>query len=423
MRGSHVEMSAQHKTATPTIERRSVTGALSRENFHRALAQERARTDRTEHQFSVVLLHGNGLQRGRAAEDLIHKIANRIRVTDQIGWFDDRRIGLILPYTSSNGARKLVNGIRPLSTTSVSFFSIYTYPGPWLPEEAAASGSGPDTDRRAENGSAPRVYTEPPERLFQRRLPAWKRAMDIVLAGAALVVLSPLLAAVAMMIMLVSPGPPLLKQKRVGHQGRPFTIWKFRTMRVGVDTQVHRQHLKTLIAEDVPLTKLDVKGDPRIIPLGNFIRGCCLDELPQLINVLRGDMSLIGPRPSLAFEVSHYRPWQRMRSDTLPGMTGLWQVSGKNKTTFKEMMRLDVAYVQRLSLGLDVRIFLRTFPTVVSELVNALNRRRENRVSACGAARPFGLSLRLNAGPPRLKPNGMECSDAKRAENAVRSTD
>jgi len=207
--------------------------------------------------------------------------------------------------------------------------------------------------------------------------------MDIVLAAAALVVLSPLLAAVAMTIMLVSPGAPLLKQKRVGYQGRPFTIWKFRTMRVGVDTQVHRQHLKTLIAEDVPLTKLDIKGDSRIIPLGNFMRACCLDELPQLINVLRGDMSLIGPRPSLAFEVSHYRPWQRMRSDTLPGMTGLWQVSGKNKTTFKEMLRLDVTYVQRLSLGLDVRIFFRTFPTLVSELLNV--RRRENRVSACGA--------------------------------------
>ena len=93
------------------------------------------------------------------------------------------------------------------------------------------------------------------------------------------------------------------------------------------------------MAEDVPLTKLDTKGDSRIIPLGSFIRGCYLDELPQLINVLRGDMSLIGPRPSLAFEASQYGLWQRMRSATFPGMTGLWQVSGKNKTTFKEMLR------------------------------------------------------------------------------------
>ena len=128
--------------------------------------------------------------------------------------------------------------------------------------------------------------------------------------------------------------------------------------------------------------ELTVKDDARITRIGTTLRRYKIDELPQLINVLRGNMSLIGPRPSLAFEVSHYRPWQRMRSDTLPGMTGLWQVSGKNKTTFKEMLRLDVAYVQGLSVGLDVRIFLRTFPTVVSELVNA--RRRENRVSACG---------------------------------------
>ena len=139
-------MSAQHNTATRTIERRGFTGALSREDFHRALAQERARADRTEHQFSVVLLHGDGLQRARAAEDLINKIPNRIRVIDQIGWFDDRRIGLILPHTSSSGARKLVDRIRPLSTTSLSFFTIYTYPGPWLPVEPPGSGSSADAD-------------------------------------------------------------------------------------------------------------------------------------------------------------------------------------------------------------------------------------------------------------------------------------
>ena len=385
MRGSYVEMSAQQNTGTHTIERRAARGALSSEEFHRVLAQERARADRTEHQFSVVLLHGDGLQSAGPAEDLINKIANRIRIIDEIGWFDEWRIGLILPYTSSTGARKLVDRICKTSITSLPVFTIYTYPGPWLPEEPTASGSGSDADRGVKNSSAPRVCTEPPEMLFQRRLPTWKRAMDIVLAGAALVILSPLWAAAAMTIMLVSPGSPLLRQKRVGCQGRSFTIWKFRTMRIGVDTDVHRQHLKTLMTDDVPLTKLDTKGDPRIIPLGNFIRACCLDELPQLINVLRGDMSLIGPRPSLAFEVSQYRPWQRMRSDTLPGMTGLWQVSGKNKTTFREMMRLDVAYVRGLSLGLDVRIFLRTFPTVVSEFMNALTRRREKRVSHCGA--------------------------------------
>src|SRR5437867_1179661 len=111
MPGSRVEMKAQHNTATRTIERRTLTGVLSREDFHRALAQERARADRTEHQFSVVLLHGGGLQRSGAAGDLIDKIANRIRVIDQIGWFDERRIGLILPNTSSNGARKLVDRI------------------------------------------------------------------------------------------------------------------------------------------------------------------------------------------------------------------------------------------------------------------------------------------------------------------------
>ena len=139
-------------------------------------------------------------------------------------------------------------------------------------------------------------------------------------------------------------------------------------MKVGTDNTLHQEHFTTLMNDDVPLTKLDTKGDPRVIPLGNFIRRCYLDELPQLINVLRGDMSLVGPRPCLAYTVSQYRPWQRRRCDAVPGMTGLWQVSGKNKTTFKQMVRLDIAYVRQRSLSLDLWILWRTFPTILGEL-------------------------------------------------------
>ncbi len=385
MRGSHGEMSAQRNTSMQTMKWRVASGVLSREDFPRALARERARADRNEHQFSVVLLHGEGLQSAGAAEDVIKRIARRIRIIDEIGWFDERRIGLLLPYTSSNGARKLVDRICPMPMSSPPIFTIYTYPGRWLPEEPQEFPQGSNPDGGVENSPVTDVFIGPTETLFQRRTPIWKRAMDIVISVAALIILSPLFAAVAMTIALVSPGPVLLKQKRVGYQGKSFMIWKFRTMSVGVDGGVHQEHFKTLMTADLPLTKLDMKGDPRIIPLGNFIRGCCLDELPQLINVLRGDMSLVGPRPCLAFAVSQYRPWQRMRCDAVPGMTGLWQVSGKNKTTFKEMIRLDIAYVRRLSPGLDVRILLRTFPAVLSELMDALSHRREDTSAHCRA--------------------------------------
>jgi lipopolysaccharide/colanic/teichoic acid biosynthesis glycosyltransferase len=186
-----------------------------------------------------------------------------------------------------------------------------------------------------------------------------------------MVFLFPLFVIVGATVAIVSPGPIFLKQTRVGYQGRPFTIWKFRTMKVGSNTAMHEAHFEKLMAADAPLTKLDVKGDPRIIPLGNLIRRCCLDELPQLFNVLGGSMSLVGPRPCLAFAVSQYLPWQRRRCDAFPGMTGLWQVSGKNKTTFKEMLRLDIAYVQQKTLALDLSIILRTVPAVLRELFEA----------------------------------------------------
>jgi lipopolysaccharide/colanic/teichoic acid biosynthesis glycosyltransferase len=198
----------------------------------------------------------------------------------------------------------------------------------------------------------------------QSAFPVWKRVIDIVVAGTSLVVLSPFLVLVAFLIKVTSPGPALFSQKRIGYQGKPFSMWKFRTMRPDVDTTSHQAHFASLIDTDAPMVKLDAKNDPRVFPLGRMLRRCCVDELPQLFNVLRGEMSLVGPRPCMPYEAEQYKPWQRSRFNAVPGMTGLWQVSGKNRTTFTEMIQMDIEYANRVSLPLDLKILIKTVPSI-----------------------------------------------------------
>jgi len=169
----------------------------------------------------------------------------------------------------------------------------------------------------------------------------------------------------AILITVLSDGPVVFRQKRIGHRGKPFLCLKFRTMVVTSDPDVHRRHLEQVLGSSQPMTKMDMKGDDRLIPLGWLLRATGLDELPQVINVLRGEMSLVGPRPCLPFEYERYQPWQKERFNALPGLTGLWQVSGKNHTTFDEMIRLDIQYSRTLSLWSDVGIMMRTLPVLV----------------------------------------------------------
>jgi lipopolysaccharide/colanic/teichoic acid biosynthesis glycosyltransferase len=185
-----------------------------------------------------------------------------------------------------------------------------------------------------------------------------------------MILLAPLALLVSLFIMIVSPGPVFFRQERVGYLGRRFTLWKFRTMHVNADSTVHQEHLRELMTSGKEMTKLDNREDPRIIPFGHLLRAAGIDELPQLLNVLLGEMSLIGPRPCLAYEVREYLPWQMRRFDTLPGLTGLWQVSGKNRTTFKEMIRLDIGYVKKLAFPLDVIICLKTLPAILRQIAD-----------------------------------------------------
>jgi lipopolysaccharide/colanic/teichoic acid biosynthesis glycosyltransferase len=165
-------------------------------------------------------------------------------------------------------------------------------------------------------------------------------------------------------IKLVSRGPIFFRQERVGALGEPFLMWKFRTMCVTVDSSIHQAHVTQQMQANGTMSKLD--DELELIPFGRTFRQLGIDELPQLFNVLRGDMSLVGPRPDVApFE--SYKPWQRRRFDVLPGITGLWQVSGKNETTFEEMMRLDAQYVEQRSMWMDTKILLMTIPTVFGQ--------------------------------------------------------
>ena len=193
-----------------------------------------------------------------------------------------------------------------------------------------------------------------------RRYLVSKRILDIVVSFAALIVAAPILLACALAIRLETPGPVMFSQKRTGRAGRRFPMWKFRTMVANAEElKAELAHLNIL-----PPPDFKIPNDPRVTKVGRFLRATSLDELPQLFNVLRGDMSIVGPRPT-SFPASSYELWHTQRLDVAPGMTGLWQLEGRNATTFDERLRLDVQYIRHMSLGQDLRLMARTVGAVV----------------------------------------------------------
>jgi lipopolysaccharide/colanic/teichoic acid biosynthesis glycosyltransferase len=193
-------------------------------------------------------------------------------------------------------------------------------------------------------------------------VPRWKRGLDLGVGLVALALLSPVMLAAAVAVRLSSPGPILFRQQRIGLNERPFTMLKFRTMYVDADHSAQNAlNLRELRGEAVAEGGLyRLADDPRITPVGHFLRRYSVDELPQLLNLLRGEMSLVGPRPALPWEVDLFTPEQRRRHASPPGLTGLWQVSGRNRLSMQEMLALDLAYVQHCTLGRDLAILLRT---------------------------------------------------------------
>lgn len=322
--------------------------------FQRILAQERSRADRHKHGFSLVSFAvPKANARCSEARTVAREMDRRLRFTDVIGCLDHGHIAAILPETPRNGALKVEQYLREAVKAKGALVEsrVECYP----PDGKIHVSPKPiDSDRR-----------DPHEVLAG--IPVWKRLMDVVGASLALLLLSPLLLLVVIFIKLVSPGPVFYTQTRVGFLGRHFDCYKFRTMHADSDCTLHQKHIQRLIKADTPLKKLDAE-DPRIIPFGRVLRATAIDELPQLFNVLKGEMSLVGPRPDIPYVVPHYDAWNTRRFHTTPGLTGLWQVSGKNRTTHTEMMRYDVRYVHHRSLWFDIQIIFRTFPAIMAEI-------------------------------------------------------
>jgi len=222
-----------------------------------------------------------------------------------------------------------------------------------------------------DSGHNAEVFPFTPRRVLGR--PAHKRALDLFGSLVGLVVLAPVFALIGLVIRLDSPGPVFFRQTRVGFGRQRFEIYKFRTMRNGCGSSVHQQYVTEMICgggDELRNPDGTYKlggGDSRITRVGRFLRATSLDELPQLINVLRGEMSLVGPRPPLPYEVEVYSTRHLRRLDAYPGMTGLWQVSGRNQTTFEQMVDLDIAYIQRWTALLDLKILLRTVSVLAKE--------------------------------------------------------
>ncbi len=349
---------------------------FSPEEFRALVKYERTRSDRNGSVFSVIVFDTQ-LEELDGLEDQLVKIAKFTRTIDCVGWDEGGHISVLLPDTMKEGAdifgKKLVADFEANKGGALNY-NIYSYPENWISNYGVAEII--NTKKKNELNTIKSSIEE----LFVNRIPVWKRALDITGSALLLILTSPVLLLLALYIKLVSPGPVFFKQTRIGFKGMPFTFWKFRTMKYDNNQGFHGKHAQSFIKDgDVPMEKLD-SFDPRIIPGGKTIRKSCLDELPQLWNIMKGDMSLVGPRPCIPYEAQEYLRWHTHRFDTLPGLSGLWQVSGKNKLTFKQMIRLDIAYCRNVSLLGDIIIILRTPVAILKMVFEAMLNKYEGTV-------------------------------------------
>ncbi len=363
---------------------------------------ERMRADRFGAQFCAVTFRAKGpAEESQAAELLLLALESRVRATDVIGRVAPDGLGVVLPHTTPDGAIVFARSIVAELEVSGLDVSYKIYPYPPQPTDGLAREDQPDPRRATDHpGGADRgrvvhlnglaATGQGPasidDLLPAFKAPRWKRALDILGAVVGMICFAPLFIVLAGYIKLVSRGPVLLLQERIGLHGRPFGMWKLRTMHVDADSRVHMKHVLAMIQDKGdggrPMQKLDA-ADPRIIPGGCWLRRLSIDEVPQLLNVLLGEMSLVGPRPEMPYAYAAYRSWHARRFNVLPGMTGLWQVSGKNRTTFQEMIRLDINYGQALQPRRDMAILARTLPVVLG----AANGEPASATAAPAAAR------------------------------------
>jgi lipopolysaccharide/colanic/teichoic acid biosynthesis glycosyltransferase len=345
------------------------TGLRPAGEIARVLAVERARADRTGEPLSVVVFTPRTAEAEAATWALLGQaLPGRLRVTDEAGWLDADRVCAVLPFTPAAGAWKVADDVALQFPDDLPppICTVYSYPsgnipsagdGDRRPQPAGATPGG----RAGADATCPVREPVPLEPLFLRPVSVGKRAVDVVGAAVGLLALLPLLPVVAAAIKLSSPGPVFFKQRRAGRGGRPFWMWKFRTM--VADAEARKAELMGLNEQDGPAFK--IKRDPRVTTVGRFLRSTSIDELPQLWNVLMGDMSLVGPRPLPCTEADGCDRWQRRRLDVTPGLTCIWQVKGRSAVSFSDWVRMDVEYIENQSLGEDLRLILLTVPALV----------------------------------------------------------
>jgi len=315
-------------------------------------------------------------------KSLLGLIARAFRETD-LRFCDGAVLTVLLPNTSGRGASRACERLRALihselsqgsaGDSSLEIAAVEVPNVEVAPGTAEASPGEGELNRSATASNGSRWPPISPRRNSASRFSlAAKRGIDLFGALVGLLLGAPLALLMAAGIKLTSPGPILYRQTRIGRRGRPFNFLKFRTMKFGVDDQIHREYVSKLIRGRDPAVNLGtwerplfkVKDDPRVTAFGAFLRRWSLDELPQFLNVIAGDMSLVGPRPPVPYEFESYQRWHLQRLEVKPGMSGLWQVKGRSRTTFDEMIRLDLQYIHNWSLLLDVQILARTFGAV-----------------------------------------------------------
>lgn len=351
---------------------------LNEETFHRMISLERRRTERSRKPFLLMLLDMGGQRPRETNTAILGKIlaalSGSTRETDLAGWYKTNSIlGVMFTEIGLEDQNSIVSTMMGrLSTTlrtDLSFeqfnqisISFHVFPEEWNQEDPKDPGNRvlyPDLSKRADG---------------MRVANGLKRVMDVAGSALGLLLFAPLFLAIAVAIKLTSRGPVFFRQRRVGQHGVPFVFLKFRSMFSGNDASTHKEYVQKLIAGKAERHPSNVASggvfkltkDPRITRVGAFLRRTSLDELPQFINVLRGQMSLVGPRPPIPYEVEAYDLWHRSRLlEAKPGITGLWQVSGRSRVTFDEMVRLDLRYARTWSPWADVKILARTPVAVV----------------------------------------------------------
>lgn len=353
----------------------SIEGLYNQAFFKELVQLERKRSERSKDTFFLVLLNIKALiiKTGfdkQIVEKIVGVIATSSRESDVRGWYEDPiELGIVYTEVTKEAFENIMAKLKDnlIQSLSEQLACLIQITSTVFPEE-----DGKVWTHKSNEGEIAHLYSSPKfqEKKVQLGL---KRTIDFVSSSLGIIVLLPLFLLIAAIIKATSEGPIFFRQERIGQNGKRFLLLKFRSMHINSNDSIHQEYVKKLINGQVAgsagdeTTCYKIKNDPRVTAVGRFIRKTSIDELPQLLNVLKGEMSLVGPRPPIAYEVEEYDIWHRKRIlEMKPGITGLWQVVGRSKTTFDGMVRMDIVYIRNWSLWLDLKLIMKTPAVLLS---------------------------------------------------------